>query len=129
EIEALFGAGKVKCGFSLGYEETWAYAVGIGKKTAYQGRVGDIVGEDWDINNYKFGLFVYNYHRSNSLKYSVINYWVEDFYGSHINPTSTITSKFSLTSFAGLATILVVISATVQIYRRCIKPHKELNET
>ncbi len=129
EIEALFGAGKVKCGFSLGYEETWAYAVGIGKKTAYQGRVGDIVGEDWDTYQYKFGLFVYNYHRSNSLKYSVINYWVEDYNGPHENPTTTITSKFTSTSFAGLATILGVISATVLIFRRRIKPHKELNET
>ncbi|MFX0093617.1 MAG: FG-GAP repeat domain-containing protein [Candidatus Hodarchaeota archaeon] len=142
EIEALFGGGKTKFGFSLGFEHSWVYAVGLGKNTAYQGRVGDIVGEDWATYHYKFGLFVYNYHRSKSSKYSVIDYWVEDYNGPHENPTTTtssattssVSSSFNFssilpTTFADLGTILGTLGATVLILCRRRRTHKTLKET
>ncbi len=82
EVSAGFAVGGVGFEASYGAFETEVFSITVGESTEYEGTVGDIVeSEDYEKFNYAFGMFVYNFKRSDYEGYQVINYWAQDYAG------------------------------------------------
>ncbi len=98
EFTAGYKIGGFSQKFTVGYGSSVAYEIKIGKNTAFQGTVGDIGSKElYDSYRYSFGLFIYNYREVQDGKtvraFQVINYWVEDYHGPKVNPTSIPDSE------------------------------------
>lgn len=82
EMEAGASVGGVGFSASSGMFTTNTHSITVGESTIYQGTVGDIEStKEYEKYSYNFGMFVYNYRRSPSVAYQVINYWVQEYHG------------------------------------------------
>ncbi len=62
---------------SAGISGAEAYTVSVGDSASYDGSVGEISSAYYDEYYYNYGLFVYNFMRSDGMKYQIIDWAVD----------------------------------------------------
>ncbi|MBN1330138.1 MAG: hypothetical protein JXA54_11750 [Candidatus Heimdallarchaeota archaeon] len=130
DFEAGFSVFGIGLTLSVGFSTSSAYTITIEENTSYEGVVGDIDERYYQYYNYSFGLLVYNTYRNDTtIRYQVINYWVEDYNGPLYGQLFVVDNWWFWVATSGCGALVLTIPIGSAILVKKRKSLKEANKT